>query len=69
MKRLRYGPIDNERPGLPDRDGRVCDLSGHVPDITAEALAPASVQMLRSLNLEALSLVHGAPRVRDDNWR
>lgn len=63
MKLLRYGPVDNERPGLLDRDGRIRDLSGHVPDITAEAIAPASVQMLRSLNTEALPLVHGVPRL------
>jgi hypothetical protein len=43
MKLLRYGPVDNERSGLLDRDGRIRDLSGHVSDIPAEALAPASV--------------------------
>jgi 2,4-didehydro-3-deoxy-L-rhamnonate hydrolase len=63
MKLLRYGPVGNERPGLLDRDGRIRDLAGHVPDITAEAIAPASVQMLRSLNTEALPLVHGDPRL------
>jgi ureidoglycolate lyase len=63
MKLLRYGPVDHERPGLLDCQGRIRDLSGHVPDITAEAIAPASLQMLRSLSAEALPLVHGDPRL------
>jgi 2,4-didehydro-3-deoxy-L-rhamnonate hydrolase len=48
MKLLRYGPIDHERSGLLDRDGRIRDLSSHVPDITAETIAPGSVSSRRS---------------------
>jgi 2,4-diketo-3-deoxy-L-fuconate hydrolase len=36
MKLLRYGPVGLERPGVLDHDGRVCDLSPPVVDITPE---------------------------------
>jgi len=33
MKPLRHGPPGRERPGMLDADGRLRDLSGHVPGI------------------------------------
>lgn len=62
MKLLRYGPAGAEKPGLLDGDGRVRDLSAHVADIAGEALAPESLDRLRSLDPQALPLVEGVPQ-------
>jgi 2-keto-4-pentenoate hydratase/2-oxohepta-3-ene-1,7-dioic acid hydratase in catechol pathway len=63
MKLLRYGPPGRERPGLLDGDGRIRDLSGVVPDIAGEALAPAALDRLRRLDAATLPLVPGTPRL------
>ena len=38
------------KPGLVDAQGRIRDLSAHVPDVTGETLAPASLARLRALD-------------------
>jgi 2,4-didehydro-3-deoxy-L-rhamnonate hydrolase len=58
MKLLRYGPKGQEKPGLLDGDGRLCDLSGLVADITVDAIA-----QLRAVDPASLPLVEGAPRL------
>jgi 2-keto-4-pentenoate hydratase/2-oxohepta-3-ene-1,7-dioic acid hydratase in catechol pathway len=63
MKLLRYGPVDQEKPGLLDRDGRIRDLSSAVRDIDGEALAPAALGRLRRLDPASLPLVWGSPRL------
>jgi 2-keto-4-pentenoate hydratase/2-oxohepta-3-ene-1,7-dioic acid hydratase in catechol pathway len=63
MKLLRYGPVDQEKPGLLDRDGAIRDLSGVVRDIAGEALAPASLDRLRRLDPTTLPLVPGSRRL------
>jgi 2-keto-4-pentenoate hydratase/2-oxohepta-3-ene-1,7-dioic acid hydratase in catechol pathway len=63
MKLLRYGPPDQEKPGLLDRDGAIRDLFGVVRDIAGEALAPASLDRLRRLDPTTLPLVPGSPRL------
>src|SRR5437899_1879515 len=63
MKLLRYGPPGQEKPGLLDRDGKICDLSGAVRDIDGETLAPASLDRLRRLDPATLPLVTGSPRI------
>ena len=40
MKLVRFGPKDQEKPGLVDESGAIRDLSAHVPDITGETLSP-----------------------------
>jgi 2-keto-4-pentenoate hydratase/2-oxohepta-3-ene-1,7-dioic acid hydratase in catechol pathway len=63
MKLLRYGPPGHERPGLIDADGVLRDLSGHVPDLTAESLAPGALTALQALDARALPPVPGTPRL------
>src|SRR6266436_10122262 len=63
MKLLRYGPTGQEKPGLLDRNGQIRDLSGVVRDIDGAALAPASLDRLRRLDLTTLPLVSGSPRI------
>ena len=62
MKLLRYGPRGAEKPGLL-ADGSIRDLSGHVNDITAETMTPASLAKLAALDPAALPLVAGSPRL------
>lgn len=62
MKLLRYGPKGREKPGLLDAQGRIRDLSGHVPDITADILAPDRLARLAKLDPAALPLVEGKQR-------
>lgn len=63
MKLLRYGQAGSERPGMLDRDGVIRDLSAHVRDIDATALAPAALAHLASLDPATLPRVEGHPRL------
>jgi 2,4-diketo-3-deoxy-L-fuconate hydrolase len=60
MKLLRFGPPGQEKPGVLDAQGRVRDLSAHVPDIAGSTLLPASLDRLRKLKLDDLPLLAGA---------
>jgi 2,4-didehydro-3-deoxy-L-rhamnonate hydrolase len=63
MKLLRYGPAGQERPAMLDNQGRVRDLSGHVPDFRDEVLSPDRLDALKSLDPGSLPLVEGSPRL------
>jgi ureidoglycolate lyase/2,4-diketo-3-deoxy-L-fuconate hydrolase len=63
MKLLRFGAAGHERPGMLDRQGRLRDLSAHVPDIAGAALTPASLRRLAALDPQSLPLVEGEPRL------
>ncbi|TGD95138.1 fumarylacetoacetate hydrolase family protein [Methylobacterium nonmethylotrophicum] len=63
MKLLRYGPAGQEKPGLLDTDGRIRDLSGHLPDIDPAALGPEALARLKALDPASLPAVPGAPRL------
>jgi 2-keto-4-pentenoate hydratase/2-oxohepta-3-ene-1,7-dioic acid hydratase in catechol pathway len=57
MKLLRHGRKGLERPAMLDGDGRVRDLGGLVPDLTADHLSPAGLAALRALDVRALPVV------------
>jgi 2-keto-4-pentenoate hydratase/2-oxohepta-3-ene-1,7-dioic acid hydratase in catechol pathway len=63
MKLLRYGDSGREKPGILDSDGRIRDLSGVVADISGEVLGRDSLKQLKSLDLSALPVVEGKPRI------
>lgn len=63
MKLLRYGPPGSERPGLLDGEGRIRDLSAHVPDIAGEAISPEGLARLSALDPADLPRVEGSPRL------
>ncbi|WP_298961663.1 fumarylacetoacetate hydrolase family protein [uncultured Methylobacterium sp.] len=63
MKLLRYGPAGREKPGLLDGEGRIRDLSGHVPDIDARCLSADGLAALAKLAPESLPIVEGEPRL------
>ena len=62
MKLLRYGEIGQEKPGLFD-EGRIRDLSSHIPDLTPTHLTPSGLEALARLDRAALPLVEGTPRL------
>ncbi len=63
MKLLRYGPVGQEKPGLMDENGAIRDLSGVVDDIVGDALSDAGLDALRALDVNALPVVEGTPRI------
>ncbi|WP_076997493.1 fumarylacetoacetate hydrolase family protein [Variovorax sp. KK3] len=63
MKLLRHGIAGQERPGLLDAQGRIRDLSAYLPDLDGSALLPASLDRLATLDIDALPLVQGNPRL------
>lgn len=63
MKLLRYGPKGQEKPGILDGNNLIRDLSGVVADIGGQAIDPASLAKLRTIDPTSLPLVEGEPRL------
>jgi 2-keto-4-pentenoate hydratase/2-oxohepta-3-ene-1,7-dioic acid hydratase in catechol pathway len=63
MKLLRYGPKGQEKPGLVDDGGQIRDLSAHIADLAGDALSPAGLARLKSLDSASLPIVSGTPRL------
>jgi len=57
MKFCRFGPKGSEKPGLVDAEGRIRDLSGHVAELTVDALGSVA-----DVDPNSLPLVEGSPR-------
>lgn len=60
MKLVRHGPRGAEKPGILDADGKVRDLSAHIPDLAGEVLGDASLEHIAALDPASLPLVEGA---------
>ncbi|MFW7342121.1 fumarylacetoacetate hydrolase family protein [Pollutimonas sp. H1-120] len=63
MKLLRYGPIGREKPGCLDRDGKIRDLSGVLPDITAQTLQADQLKSLAATDISSLPVVENPGRL------
>jgi 2-keto-4-pentenoate hydratase/2-oxohepta-3-ene-1,7-dioic acid hydratase in catechol pathway len=63
MKLLRVGAPGAEKPAAIDALGRIRDLSGVMPDLTPEWLAPGKLQVLTAIDLEKLPLVADGVRI------
>jgi 2-keto-4-pentenoate hydratase/2-oxohepta-3-ene-1,7-dioic acid hydratase in catechol pathway len=63
MKLLRYGRIGQEKPGILDASGAIRNLSGIVDDFAGATLGAESLSRIKALNLSALPLVEGTPRI------
>jgi len=63
MKLVRFGRAGKEKPGLVDANGKIRDLSDHVPDWTGEHLAKKTRARIARLKLDKLPLVSGRPRI------
>ncbi|HTK03101.1 MAG TPA: fumarylacetoacetate hydrolase family protein [Bordetella sp.] len=68
MKLMRYGAKGAEKPAILDRDGKVRDLSGVVPDITADLLTPQGLAPLAKVDPASLPLVVEPGRIAPP-WR
>jgi 2-keto-4-pentenoate hydratase/2-oxohepta-3-ene-1,7-dioic acid hydratase in catechol pathway len=63
MKLVRYGTAGREKPGVIDAKGNLRDISAHVRDFAGSELDPASLAALTKVDLSALPLVEGNPRI------
>lgn len=63
MRLVRFGPSGAEKPGLVDEAGWVRDLSGVLPDISAEFLTPEVLSRLKRINIGGLPLVTPGERI------
>jgi len=63
MKLLRYGLPGHERPGLLDSQGKIRDLSILIGELTADRLSPESLKILNRIEVQALPIVEGTPRL------
>jgi len=63
MKLVRYGEPGREKPGLIDSEGRIRDLSPHVPDISGEALSTEGLARLSRLDPSSLPLAGATERL------
>jgi 2,4-diketo-3-deoxy-L-fuconate hydrolase len=63
VKLVRYGLMGREKPGLIDSNGEIRDLSGIVPDIAGDSLAPAALEKLAALDATQLPHVPAGTRL------
>jgi 2,4-didehydro-3-deoxy-L-rhamnonate hydrolase len=63
MKLMRYGAKGAEKPALVDANGTVRDLSGVIPDITADTLKPENLRRLAELDPAKLPAVANPGRI------
>lgn len=61
MKFCRFGARGQERPGLIDAEGRIRDLSGHIAELTIDAIAGLGTIDAASLPLVEESVRLGVP--------
>lgn len=54
MKLMRVGPLGQELPAALDGNGAVRDLSGHIADLSGDALSDESLAKLAALDLSTL---------------
>ncbi|MEQ1716533.1 MAG: fumarylacetoacetate hydrolase family protein [Hyphomicrobium sp.] len=63
MKLVRFGEPGAEKPGIVDAQGKIRDLSAHVPDFTGAYLGPASLDKIRKIDLEPLPFAPDGERL------
>ena len=63
MKLLRVGPLGQEKPACLDATGVIRDLSGVAADFEGAGVTLEALEALKSLDLAALPIVSGEPRI------
>ena len=63
MKLLRHGEFGNEKPGIIDHEGKIRDLSSHIPDINGDSINSESLKKIGDINLSALPIVSNDTRL------
>lgn len=56
MKLVRFGDPGTEKPGIVDAQGKIRDLSAHVPDLAGQFLSPASLDAIGKIDPASLPL-------------
>jgi 2-keto-4-pentenoate hydratase/2-oxohepta-3-ene-1,7-dioic acid hydratase in catechol pathway len=62
MKLVRYGRVNEEKPGILDTNGSIRDISHHCDDLTPDLLNDVELARLATLNLSRLPVVSGHVR-------
>ena len=63
MKLLRHGEFGNEKPGIIDHEGKIRDLSSHIPDINGDSINSESLKKIAAINLSTLQIVSNDTRL------
>jgi 2-keto-4-pentenoate hydratase/2-oxohepta-3-ene-1,7-dioic acid hydratase in catechol pathway len=63
MKLARFGTPGREKPALIDTQGRLCDLSEHLADVTAESLSDQQLEKIAAIDIDQLPLVDDHLRI------
>jgi 2-keto-4-pentenoate hydratase/2-oxohepta-3-ene-1,7-dioic acid hydratase in catechol pathway len=63
MKLMRYGAKGKEKPAVLDVNGKVRDLSGVLPDVTAATLSRSGLDKLASVKIDSLPVVDNPGRI------
>lgn len=63
MKLLRHGKFGNEKPGIIDHEGKIRDLSSHIPDINGDSINSESLKKIDAINLSTLPIVSNDTRL------
>jgi len=63
MKLLRHGKFGNEKPGIIDHEGKIRDLSSHIPDINGNSINSESLKKIGAIDLSTLPIVSNDTRL------
>lgn len=63
MKLLRHGEFGNEKPGIIDHEGKIRDLSSHIPDINGNSINSESFKKIGAIDLSTLPIVSNDTRL------
>jgi len=63
MKLLRHGEFGSEKPGIIDNEGKIRDLSSHIPDINGDSINSESLKKIAAINLSTLPIVSNDTRL------
>ena len=63
MKLLRHGELGSEKPGIIDHEGKIRDLSSHIPDINGDSINSESLKKIGAIDLSTLPIVSNTTRL------
>jgi 2-keto-4-pentenoate hydratase/2-oxohepta-3-ene-1,7-dioic acid hydratase in catechol pathway len=63
MKLLRHGELGSEKPGIIDHEGKIRDLSSHIPDINGDSINSESLKKIGAIDLSTLPIVSNDTRL------
>jgi 2,4-diketo-3-deoxy-L-fuconate hydrolase len=63
MKLVRFGAAGAEKPGIHDSQGKIRDLSAHVPDFSGANLSPSAFDKIRKIDAATLPLAPAGVRL------